>query len=200
MSRPVVDCVMRRQPDRLSSSDNAAVQDSGVVRPTTGDDAVGVVAHNVIPRLGDEVAIGVDIVPVNIAAEDGLVGLPVTFVAVVFAAGKATVERYTVIQDDSVGAVRTWMVSAGLEPNLITGDSLGQGGLQSAGVCPRGAISTSPCRWRGVEEARVGAGVVWRQEPQCDHRPYQQEDKHCRRRGRWWQSFAGWRELLPLAV
>ncbi|MEJ5346709.1 MAG: hypothetical protein WHS83_17505 [Chloroflexus sp.] len=134
MSHPVVDCVMRRQPERLSSSDNAAVQDSCVVRPTTGDDAVGVVVHNVIPRLGDEVAIGVDIVLVNIAAEYGLVGLLVTFVAVVFAAGKATVECYTVLQGEGVGAVRTWMVSAGLDPDLITGDSLGQGGLQSAGV------------------------------------------------------------------
>ncbi|WP_041331131.1 hypothetical protein [Roseiflexus castenholzii] len=83
---------------------------------------VGVAALDIGGRLGDKVAVGVDVVLVNVAAENGGVGLPVALVAAGLRAGKAAVNCHNVLEGEgggAVGGVSGGVVHAGLDPDLL---------------------------------------------------------------------------------
>ena len=66
---------------------------------------IGVIALDVGPGFGDVVAVGVGVVFINIAAEDGFVGCPVAIVTAALRASKAAVDCHAVFQGEGGGAV-----------------------------------------------------------------------------------------------
>jgi len=148
----------------LPGGDDEAIQHGGVVRPAASDDVIDVVALDVCSRLGDVVAVGVDIVLVNVAAENGEIGLPVALVALHLGPGKAAVEGHAVLQGEGGFPISSCagVVNAHLDPDFIAANSLGEGSLQGAGIGPRGAVTATLRNRRGIEHAGVGAGGLRR--------------------------------------
>ena len=161
-------------PGPLSSGqpggDDEAVQYGGVVRPVANDDVVGVVAPDVVPGLGDVVAVGVDVVMINVAAEDGDISLPISLVAAVLCTLKAAVDCHAILQVEGIGPVCARIIDAGLNPNFIAAECHRQSVLQCAGVCPTVAVAAIYAVWCDTEDAGVCAGCAgW-----CQNQ-YQQE-------------------------
>ena len=151
--------VFQAAPIRLPGGDHKPIQYGRGVRPAAGDNVVGVAAPDVVPRLGDGVAVGVDIVAVNVAAEDGEVGLPVALAAVRLRPGKAAVEGDAVLEGEGglTVAGRAGVMHARLHPDLVAANGVGQRGLQRAGIGPTGAVAAALRSGRSVEHAGVGA-------------------------------------------
>ncbi len=103
--------------------------------------------------LGDEVAVGVGVVLVNIAAENGFVDHPVALAAAGLCAGKAAVDGHAVLELEGIRAVRAGVVHAGLDPDFVTADGIGERGLQGAGVSPTGAVADALRGGRDVAHA-----------------------------------------------
>ncbi len=150
--------------------DDEAVQYRGVVRLVAADDVVSVSTLDVVPGLGDEVAVCVDVVMINVAAEDGDISLPISLVAAVLCTLKAAVDCHTILQVEGIGPVCARIIDAGLNPNFIAAECHRQSVLQCAGVCPTVAVAAIYAVWCDTEDAGVCAGCAgW-----CQNQ-YQQE-------------------------
>jgi len=108
---------------------------------------VGVGAHEVVPRLGDAVAVAIHVVLVNIAAQHGDVRGPIALREQRLGRRKAAVQRHAVGQCEG-GSARMARLPAALvrvvhalrHPNLVAGDGDGQRVLHiRVGVRPREA-------------------------------------------------------------
>ena len=150
--------------------DDEAVQYRGVVRPVANNDVVGVVAPDVVPGLGDVVAVGIGVILVNVAAEDGDISLPISLVAAVLCTLKAAVDCHAILQGEGISSGCARIIDAGLNPNFIAADSHRQSVLQCAGVCPTVAVPAIYTVWCDTEDAGGCAGCAgW-----CQNQ-YQQE-------------------------
>lgn len=150
--------------------DDEAVQYRGVVRLVAADDVVSVSTLDVVPGLGDEVAVCVDVVMINVAAEDGDISLPISLVAAVLCTLKAAVDCHAILQVEGIGPVCARIIDAGLNPNFIAAECHRQSVLQCAGVCPTVAVAAIYAVWCDTEDAGVCAGCAgW-----CQNQ-YQQE-------------------------
>ena len=77
---------------RLPGGDGKAVQHGGAIRPpVAGDDVVGVRPLDIRPRFGDEVAIAIEVVLVNISTQDGEICRPIALLAASLRAEEAAV-------------------------------------------------------------------------------------------------------------
>ena len=70
---------------------------STLSNPADGDDIIGVAAPSVVPCFDNIVVIGVDVILVNVAAEDGLIGLPVTLIAAGLRAVETTINSHAIL-------------------------------------------------------------------------------------------------------
>ena len=126
-----------------AGGDDKPVQYCCAVHAATAHHVVAVVAHDVAPRFGDEVAVVVRVVLVDVAAEDGQIALPVALVQAGFGAGKAAVEHHAVFEHEcgaTVGAAGG-IVDAGGHPDLVAALRRGQGRLQAGvGIGPARAV------------------------------------------------------------
>ena len=70
---------------------------STLSNPADSDNVIGIGTLDVIPGLGDVVAISVGVILVNVTAEDGLIGLPVTLIAAGLRAVETTINSHAIL-------------------------------------------------------------------------------------------------------
>ena len=155
----------------MAGGHGETVQHGAAVRAAAGDDVVAVAALNIGCAFGDAIAVGIRIVSVDVAGENGDIGFPVPLASGCLRPRKAAVEGYAFLQRKGGAAVVVGLAAAlvGIidargHPDFVAALGQGQGVLHGGeGVGPGTAVVVPAGVFVHVDDAvdvQAGAATV----------------------------------------